>query len=113
MTPPAPIYDRNRFPKQIAPRTCRGCHGPVTDPRRSTWCGKECHERFHPKMVEIALKKRDGHICQICGLDIRAVRLIWYREKPPRYPFDNWLAWRRREPKEEYDHIVPFSEGGL
>jgi 5-methylcytosine-specific restriction endonuclease McrA len=28
--------------------------------------------------------------------------------------YPDWRAWRRAKPKKpEYDHIVPFSEGGL
>jgi 5-methylcytosine-specific restriction endonuclease McrA len=112
MSEHTPIYSKSRFPKQIAPGTCRGCHGPITAPRRKTWCSEECKRRYDPYWVKRTVMARDKHICHMCGADIGAERLAWYRERPPRYPFDNWLAWRRREPREEFDHIVPFCEGG-
>lgn len=46
-----PVYSRHRFPKQIAKGTCRGCHGPVTAPRRRTWCSDECKKRYDPCFV--------------------------------------------------------------
>ena len=111
-----PVYSRHRFPKQIAKGTCRGCHGPVTAPRR-TWCSDECKKRYDPYWVKRAVVERDRHICQMCGKDIAAEMLAWRRARPANiYPFEAWRAWsrawRRAQPREEYDHIVPFSEGG-
>ena len=109
-----PVYSRNRFPKQIAKGTCRGCHGVITDPRRRTWCGDPCKKKYDPYWVKKAVIARDKHICQLCGRDMGEERRQWRRMKP------NWFtatssalrAWARAKPREEYDHIIPFSEGG-
>lgn len=37
------------------------------------------------------VRQRDKHVCQSCKLDIKATMSL----------------------REEYDHIIPFSEGGL
>lgn len=108
-----PVYSRHRFPMQIAPGTCRGCHSPVTAPRRKTWCSDACKKRYDPYWVRRAVIERDKHICQICGLDMAAAKLAWRRSRPTgAYSHGEWLAWRSLRPKEEYDHIVPFCEGG-
>lgn len=108
-----PVYSKHRFPKQIAKGTCRGCHGPVTAPRRKTWCSDECKKRYDPYWVKHAVVERDRHICQMCGKDIAAEKLAWRRARPTGgFDFQTWVAWSRARPREEYDHIVPFSEGG-
>ena len=105
-----PIYSKSRFPKQIAPGTCRGCHGVITAPRRKTWCGDPCKKKYDPYWVKKAVIARDKHICQMCSTDIHAAHLAWRRARP--ITGLEFAAWRRSRPKEEYDHIIPFSEGG-
>ena len=112
-----PIYSRHRFPKQIAPGTCRGCHSVITAPRRKTWCSDACKKLYDPYWVKKAVIARDRHICQMCGTDIRAAYLAWRRARPDHSApgcdmRDTWRAWRSGIPREEYDHIVPFCEGG-
>ncbi len=107
------IYGRGRFPKLIAPRTCRGCHAPVPK-NRQTWCSKECYEKYEPSMVKRAVRERDKGICQLCGKNINDAYSAWRKTEPERFKdFLAWRKWRREQPKEEYHHIVPFSEGGL
>jgi 5-methylcytosine-specific restriction endonuclease McrA len=107
------IYGRSRYPKLIAKRVCRGCQNPVPS-NRQTWCSNKCYERYEPRNVKLAVAKRDNGICQRCGLDINAAYSEWRAREPNRgkYWLD-WCAWRRKKPKPEYDHIVPFCEGGL
>lgn len=64
---------------------CRGCKVKEVPKGRFAWCSQECINTFHPNLVIWDVKKRDKGICQICG-------------EPAQYP--------------EYDHIIPFSEGG-
>lgn len=108
------VYTRHRSPKQIAPGTCKGCHGPITDPKRKTWCKDACYQRYDPTCVKKAVKARDKHVCQLCGLDVKAERRMWKLMKP--HPLTatraNMRAWRKARPCVEIDHIVPFSEGG-
>lgn len=127
-----PTYDKSRFPKQIGKGLCRGCQKPVPKGRQS-WCGRECLDRFHPQRVIYFVKQRDKGICQMCQRSISVMRALWLKEKPE-YPgvsafphshsvhwmrspeYAAWLKiekeWAKLEPKPEYDHIVPFSEGG-
>ena len=108
-----PVYSKNRFPKQIAAGTCRGCHKPITAPRRRTWCGDACKKLYDPYWVKEAVIARDKHICQICGVDIHAAHLAWRRARPTgAYDAATWAEWFKGRIKEEYDHIIPFSEGG-
>ena len=108
-----PVYSRSRFPKQIAPGTCRGCHGPVTAPRRKTWYSDACKKKYDPYWVKRAVIARDKHICRMCGTDIWQAQLVWRRSRPTgNYSQEAFVAWRKARPKEEYDHIIPFSEGG-
>ena len=107
------VYTRNRFPKQIAKGLCKGCHEPITAKRRTSWCSDECKKRYDPYWVKRAVIARDKHVCQICGLDIRAAVLAWRRARPNlSYLHESWRDWVRARPHEEYDHIVPFCEGG-
>ncbi|OQA09469.1 MAG: HNH endonuclease [bacterium ADurb.Bin374] len=105
-----PVYSKHRFPKQIALGTCRGCHSVITAPRRKTWCSDACKKLYDPYWVKKAVVARDKHICQMCGTDIRAAYLAWRRAKPAGTYLQE--EWRKARPREEYDHIVPFSEGG-
>ena len=57
--------------------TCTWCGGPVTDPRRSTWCSRECVERFHagtPERQRAALEAREQGRCQACGVSTDRLR---------------------------------------
>ena len=110
-----PVYSRHRFPKQIAPGTCRGCHSVITAPRRKTWCSDACKKLYDPYWVKKAVIARDKHICQMCGTDIRAAYMEWRRARPGDvYSSSEWKEWwkGRAAVIEEYDHIVPFCEGG-
>lgn len=109
-----PVYSKSRFPKQIAPGTCRGCHQPVTAKRRKTWCSDACKKKYDPYWVKRAVIERDKHICQICGLDIRAAYVAWRKARPATGYFMQpaWREWFKGKVKEEYDHIIPFCEGG-
>lgn len=70
---------------------CRGCGSPI--PRRKdggedcrkTWWSVRCRERFDPRNVFSRVLARCGGKCEGCGIDSAFL---------------------------EYDHIVPFSEGG-
>jgi len=112
-----PEYDNCRYPRLKkdgeGKNLCRGCHGAITDPRRRTWCSRECLEKYHPMFVMRAVIKRDKFICQKCGLDIKKAgaewkekRVSWFDDK------EGYKAHKRLNPKAEYDHIIPFSEGG-
>lgn len=108
-----PVYDTGRFPKQLVPKHCRGCHQPVPKGRHS-WCGDECFNKFHPVMVRRAVDLRDKKVCQLCGLDVPVALKAWKLSRPPfKFGDETWQAWRRSKPKVEYDHTVPFAEGGL
>lgn len=66
------IYNKNRFPKQIAKNKCRGCHGDVPKGRR-TWCSDVCFQTYEPANVRFACLKRDQGICSHCGIDTKKV----------------------------------------
>lgn len=129
---------KTRYPamRQVDGKTvCRGCGGPIGY-RRQTWCSAECYKTRCPQMVIRAVKQRDKGICQLCGIDTKAATAAWREEKPtpPSYadvwnvwPYDfigykctpeyrEYLrqvkCWKNKSPKAEYDHIIPFSEGG-
>ena len=108
-----PVYGRGRFPKLVAKGLCRGCHKPVTAPRRKTWCSHACKKLYDPYLVKMAVIARDKHVCQLCGIDIHAAILAWRRARPSgTYLDETWREWFKGRVKEEYDHIVPFCEGG-
>lgn len=106
----APIYPKGiRYPAKAGKGLCRGCGGAVPK-GRLTWCSNLCYDTFEPGRVRDAVRNRDNGICQLCGGDINAAIKEWRNRKPLGYTA--WLAWRKEEPKEEIDHIIPFSEGG-
>ena len=108
-----PIYGKGRFPKQMAKRLCRGCHKPVPSNRQS-WCSDECYQKWEPRNVKAAVRSRDKGVCQRCGVDTRAAVREWYKREPDRYEdFPSHRNWCRERPTVEYDHIIPFCEGGL
>ena len=80
-------YNKSRNPVQQKKKTCKGCGAPVFPPRFS-WCCNDCFNTFDPHSVKRAVDKRDKYICQLC-----------------------YVVTKRSN--REYDHIKPFSEGGL
>ena len=117
MTEARPIYGPGRFPKKRGKGLCRGCGEKITDPRRRTWCSHACFTRWEPGQVQIAVDNRDQGICQLCGLDIFGAARLWEITRREKLN-ENWEAFRKfvnsnPKPRPEYDHITPFSEGGL
>lgn len=112
-----PIYQKSRFPAQAPKGFCRGCRGPLKEKYRRTWCSGACKEKYDPYLVKLAVIKRDNHVCQLCGLDIGKAMKEWREMQRPLAFNDEYWKWhrshRRDRPSEEYDHIIPFSEGGL
>jgi HNH endonuclease len=107
-------YNKNRFPVAPQKGKCRGCHGDVPK-GRLTWCSKSCNDKFEPRRVLYFVQQRDKGICQICGLDTIEAEKKWWAAKPNQS--GNWWEahqrWSREKPVVNYDHIIPFSEGGL
>lgn len=103
-----PVYGRGRYPKfRKSPDgkpLCRGCGADVPKSRQ-TWCSTACYKKYEPAQVRHAVRERDGGICQLC--------LCKTRDHPD---CRSWMLPhedRKKIPKAEYDHITPFSEGGL
>lgn len=132
-------YGWTRFPLQpggTGPNgrpLCTGCHQEVPKYRRS-WCSDKCYDRYVPQRVSYAVRQRDKGICQGCGGNIAEMAKArkgtepkfdyWgarekYKDRPhwesPEWKEYQKLAkiWRQGKIVEEYDHIIPFSEGGL
>lgn len=112
------VYNKNRFPVQ--PKRddgtwgCRGCGGEIPKGRQ-TWCSRDCCELFHPAFVISNVRKRDKDICALCGFDYKQAESEWWKRQPRGEHYD-WKAsqrWLREKPQMNYDHIIPFSEGGL
>lgn len=129
----------NRYPrKKKGPDgklVCRGCGGSIPK-GRYTWCSLECYKTHCPAEVIAAVKQRDKGVCQLCGVDTKRATEVWRNEKPKQpdyntihnvWPYDyaGYLltpeykayyvaleSWNAACPKPEYDHIIPFSEGG-
>lgn len=92
---------KSRFPalKKVDGKiVCRGCGGAIPKGRR-TWCNLFCKKQHDPFYVIQAVKNRDKGICQLCGI----LTGIGHRR---------WGLVGPSLPKPEYDHIIPFSEGG-
>lgn len=83
---------------------CRGCGGSVPK-HRQTWCSERCYNARCPARVNLTVKKRDGGKCQFCAYDFASERNKYYAQR--RIGKTNW-----RPRKENYDHIIPHSEGG-
>ena len=103
-------YDRTRFPVQTrnadGKGLCRGC-GELPKPPKTAWCSAACRERYHPSYVMSAVRARDKDVCAECRGDFSNSKRVWWGQ-----------TWNERmeassRPIAEYDHIVPFSEGGL
>lgn len=112
------IYGPGRFPIQQKRSDgtfgCRGCGGDIPKGRQ-TWCSKLCCRTYHPAFVISEVIKRDKEICALCQIDIAERKREWLKQKPD-YMKVGWKgreAWRRDKPKVNYDHIIPFSEGGM
>lgn len=108
-------YGRSRFPirqkRDDGTFGCRGCGSDIPKGRQ-TWCSSACVEKHEPRSVLEAVRKRDKGVCQRCSFDLSAARKEWRLRKPDSYGHE-YRTWLREEPQEEYDHIIPFSEGGL
>ncbi len=93
---------------------CRGCGG-IIPKNRQTWCSSLCYQRYEPVAVRAACLKRDKGICQLCFTDIEVAKTIWNEARPEGTYWGSLIykRWSDAEPKIEYDHIVPFSEGGI
>jgi 5-methylcytosine-specific restriction endonuclease McrA len=99
----------SRFPalKKVDGKiVCRGCGGEIPKGRR-TWCSRECNRKFDPFWVREAVWERDAGKCQKCSLQLRK-KAPWSQDWQEYGKLR--AAWRKVRP--EYDHIVPFSEGG-
>lgn len=115
---------------------CRGCGGDIPKGRQ-TWCSNPCYDTYCPERVIFAVKQRDKGICQICLGSIAQMLKEWKESAPldffekysthPRpvgldghhwtsqewkFVAAEWKAYKQNKPSAEYDHIVPFSEGG-
>jgi 5-methylcytosine-specific restriction protein A len=90
---------------------CRWCRGPVPKGRQC-WCGQKCVEEYRarndPGFIRRKVWERDQGICQVCGLDIQALkahiwemksragRLIWpagESDKVAGSAWDEYRAW--------------------
>jgi len=75
-----------------------------------------CCEKWHPAFVLSNVRKRDKGICQICGVDLKRAEAEWWKKKPndeKGYVWQEHEQWMRQKPIANYDHIIPFSEGGM
>ena len=108
-----PAYGRRRYPQQPAKRMCRGCGKPVPS-NRQTWCSNECYHKFDPMHVKWAVDERDARVCKLCGMDMKKEETNWLAKQPDRNKdWLEWCRWKKLRPVVEYDHIIPFCEGGL
>lgn len=110
-------YDLARYPIQQVRDDgklgCRGCGAEIPKGRQS-WCSNKCYKQFEPGAVIAAVRARDKEVCVQCGFDCGTERRKWKSErwKPEiGWTYSDWIS--RAPPKAEYDHILPFSEGGL
>lgn len=111
-------YNKSRFPNQ--PKRgdgswgCRGCGGDIPKGRRA-WCSRQCCETFHPAFVISNVRKRDKDICAFCGFDHEKAMDEWWKQKPnaDHYGWQDHHKWIAQKPVVNFDHIIPFSEGGM
>lgn len=72
---PAPPLDGPRIYRGQRLRECRGCGGPIQDPRRRAWCSRACVDaRLAQSRPHEAVWRRDRGVCARCGLDCEALR---------------------------------------
>jgi 5-methylcytosine-specific restriction enzyme A len=119
---------------------CRGCHGPVTPPRR-TWCSDRCVDKarikLDPGYARSLVHQRDRGVCATCGFDAdRAGRILMrlecgtgvmnrnnqdymWRRRTIAFLINHWNQPKRRVESYytvphlwEADHIVAVAEGG-
>ena len=67
-------------------------------------------------MVIAAVKERDKEVCCMCGYDFKAAHRDYISRcyENNHHPKSGYAMEKMKFPKKiEYDHIVPFSEGGL
>ena len=69
-------------------------------------------KKYDPFHVKLAVNERDKFVCQICRKDMKQAVVNWRQARPNSHG-PEFYAWSRSKPKIEYDHIVPFSRGGL
>lgn len=108
-------YDQNRFPVlQLGPDgkpMCRGCGKDIPE-GRSAWCSNPCYRTYHPRMVKMAVFRRDKGVCRSCQFDCYTALQVWKSSRR------SWVGsreewWALKPRKWEMHHIKPFSEGGL
>lgn len=112
-------YGKGRFPirqkREDGTYGCRGCGGDIPK-NRQTWCSRGCAGRFHPSQVIASVERRDKGVCQLCGFDCAAAKREWRKAVMDLgYSYEPCIAPMKvpRPPRAEYDHIIPFSEGGM
>lgn len=101
---------KSRYPEKAPKGICRGCGSPVPK-GRITWCSNDCYETLCPNRVIFNVRKRDKDTCQICKKQL-SHRWIWSIEGET---YEQQILRRKKwktEDRPEYDHIIPFSEGG-
>lgn len=108
-------YSRGRHPVQQRREDgtwgCRGCGGEIPKGRQ-TWCSKACLKTWHPTFVLIEVRKRDHDVCSMCSFDMRKAKEEYYAILRRRWDGED-LPAPEKPHKPNYDHIKPFSEGGL
>lgn len=88
---------------------CLVCQRDIVDPRRSTFCGQDCADRFYiktrPEFVRRKLLIRDRGVCRACGKNVFAGTVF------ERLPLEK-LVHRRTGHLWQADHIVEVADGG-
>lgn len=108
-------------------RLCFWCEAEVTEPKRQTWCSKDCVNNyllfFGPALRRI-ITQRDGFECRLCGLDTKKlehrignarwndVELRTIKSELSPMMVKKIEARKGKKTFYNIDHIVPLSEGG-